>query len=664
MEKLEFIKENKENKMVKLIYILNNNPEKITEMKLMLISNNINNKELNAISYGEIEYSFLKFLEQKDKEENEEKQLNNIDYKYIGYSTGNGFIKLQKRDFIFLEKDLNKFKIKIIANILNREEKYIKYKQYKIEKEIENIDTKLVSFKKNIRKNPFNLIVLIANPLIHKRNELRTMNDFNIIPANIYNLLKEKDFLKYADFQPLTIKTFKDAINKRPDILHLICKSTYSSNLVNLIFENDKEKYNADFINKEMIDEIFSEKEMRECVKNMTLIISTPLAEDVYNMFQFEGFKFKNILVEHTTLANLDLVTEFNLLFYFDLIYTPLNMINNIYEDAMNISFSKKCNTFCCCFHKHKNGCELMINSINELYNDKLIYKLTKLEDLKRIIPHFCHLISECPDNTNKKCEDFNDFCIHYSFNHQKYFKFNPKIKELGPKVNKNKINTFVSNCCCYEENRIHNINSIFFKHFDKSNSYESFNENKIIKFYMKDNYIPQFEKMKLLVGKNSNVFEIIKFINTDDKYLYNIYGDNIENLKILGNIVIEYYKERYNLYTNDKKNIKEIESIDINDYKNNNFGNEFVFNKIYFIYDYLEDINQLSELIDKKGIITNKIILFSGKKINSDKINGFKEIIPEPLLKTDKEYQKLKEYIPNEYIKFQHDYTVRNIWE
>ena len=81
-------------------------------------------------------------------------------------------------------------------------------------------------------------------------------------------------------------------------------------------------------------------------------------------------------------------------------------------------------------------------------------------------------------------------------------------------------------------------------------------------------------------------------------------------------------------------------------------------------IYDYLEDINQLSELIGKKGIITNKIILFSGKKINSDKINGFKEIIPEPLLKTDKEYQKLKEYIPNEYIKFQHDYTVRNIWE
>ena len=422
MEKLEY---NKENKMVKLIYILNNNPEKETEMKLMLISNNINNKELNAISYGEIEYSFLKFLEQKDKEENEEneeKQLNNIDYKYIGYSRGNGFIKLQKRDFIFLEKDLNKFKIKIIANILNREEKYIKYKQYKIEKEIENIDTKLVSFKKNIRKNPFNLIVLIANPLIHKR-ELRSMNDFNIIPANIYNLLKEKDFLKYADFQPLTIKTFKDSINKRPDILHLIFKSTYSSNLVNLIFENDKEKYNADFINKEMIDEIFSEKEMRECVKNMTLIISTQLAEDVYNIFLFKNFK--NIIVEHTTLANLDLVTEFNLLFYFDLIYTPLNMINNIYEDAMNISFSKKCNTFCCCFHKHKIGCELMINSINELYNDKLIYKLTKLEDLKRIIPHFCHLISECPDNTNKKCEDFNDFCIHYSFNHQKYFTCN-----------------------------------------------------------------------------------------------------------------------------------------------------------------------------------------------------------------------------------------------
>ena len=33
MEKLEFIKENKENKMVKLIYILNNNPEKEARRK-------------------------------------------------------------------------------------------------------------------------------------------------------------------------------------------------------------------------------------------------------------------------------------------------------------------------------------------------------------------------------------------------------------------------------------------------------------------------------------------------------------------------------------------------------------------------------------------------------------------------------------------------------
>ena len=149
------------------------------------------------------------------------------------------------------------------------------------------------------------------------------MNDYNNIPGVIYKLLKEKEYLKYADFQPLTIDTFIDAITndkKRPDILHLICKSTYEinnekvlekqtnkdideSNFVKLIFEKDN--YNSEFIDKKKLIEIFSDQKMKEGVKNMTLIISTQFAEDVYNLVQFEEIKFKNILVQFTTPADL-----------------------------------------------------------------------------------------------------------------------------------------------------------------------------------------------------------------------------------------------------------------------------------------------------------------------------------------------------------------------
>ena len=58
--------------------------------------------------------------------------------------------------------------------------------------------------------------------------------------------------------------------NKRPVILHLICKSTYnipknevklekdSDNYINLIFEKDNNYYNLEFINKiKLQEEIF-----------------------------------------------------------------------------------------------------------------------------------------------------------------------------------------------------------------------------------------------------------------------------------------------------------------------------------------------------------------------------------------------------------------------
>ena len=82
--------------------------------------------------------------------------------------------------------------------------------------------------------------------------------------------------------------------------------------------------------------------------------------------------------------------------------------------------------------------------------------------------------------------------------------------------------------------------NTIFFKNF---------NEEMIrfrIEYMMPENkFVPNFSEMKLLVGQNKLVLDIIKFIDSDKLYNYYIHGTSIDNLKILKNIIIEYYKEK-----------------------------------------------------------------------------------------------------------------------
>ena len=126
----------------------------------------------------------------------------------------------------------------------------------KIKIEIDNIKMKLEDIKHNdINYFLFNSIILVANPLKDDRGkELRTVNDFNIIPATLYNLFNDEDYLKYTEFGILTEESFKKAIKKEFFIIYLICKSTYiydekkyagdnkksSSDFVNLIFEKKK----------------------------------------------------------------------------------------------------------------------------------------------------------------------------------------------------------------------------------------------------------------------------------------------------------------------------------------------------------------------------------------------------------------------------------------
>ena len=130
---------------------------------------------------------------------------------------------------------------------------------------------------------------------------------------------------------------------------------------------------------------------------------------------------------------------------------------------------------------------------------------------------------------------------------------------------------------------------------------------------------IPNYEKMKLLVGKNRIIFEMMNFlINKGIEYnKLNIYNDEMINLKQLAEIIIEYYKERFNLNNFIQYDIKGNE--DLKKFDNNNIclkdRNKF----FYFIF--IHDI----KLIDKENLFKfgkNKFVFYSKKEILIDDIH------------------------------------------
>jgi hypothetical protein len=81
----------------------------------------------------------------------------------------------------------------IYSDILSKKEMKIKEEYKNIDKNISNIFTK-INQEKNYDSNLddyINLVVLTANPLMHGKEELRTMNDFNIITKKIMIHLME-----------------------------------------------------------------------------------------------------------------------------------------------------------------------------------------------------------------------------------------------------------------------------------------------------------------------------------------------------------------------------------------------------------------------------------------------------------------------------------------
>ena len=105
-----------------------------------------------------------------------------------------------------------------------------------------------------------------------------------------------------------------------------------------------------------------------------------------------------------------------------------------------------------------------------------------------------------------------------------------------------------------------HTLNTIFFKNFN--------NKEKIrfrIEYMMtKKKFIPNFSKMKLLVDQNKIILKVIDFIDSDKIYNYYIHENSIDSLKLLGNIIKEYYKEK-NYYYNDEPYDLEEQYVNVN---------------------------------------------------------------------------------------------------
>ena len=652
-----------------LIYILNTG--KIFKGKLVFELKNRGDNALNIISIQDIKYGFQKFLNAKQKERNHEEneeyfdiQTNNICYDYIRYFNGQGWILLGDENSTILidsVSTLDNLKIMIKATIISDETRYIQKTFDYIDREINSIKTKLNDIKKgNIKYfgNFLNSIILTANPLMDVEKELRTMNDFNIIPANLYSLFKENDYLKFSQFGILTTESFKKALSKEskgPLIIHLICKSTYdisnndnldnkeSLNFVKLIFEQEN-NYNCEFIDKVKLDKIFSDPIIKENIKNIILIISTQLSGDVYDIF--EKYGFGNIIIQHTTLADLDYIAKFNLRLYENLLFNQGSNLYNICQETFNLVRAESYTSFCCCFHKHKIDCDFMKTLKNEIYNDNQPKK--EYVDLRKTIPHFCHLPIRCPSNISK-CRFPWDFCRHEYFCLNRFKVEYKTIKKTN--TSPSNLHTELTTCCCYhflQNDQIHSINYVFRNSFSNENIY--FSKTKNTKPNMRIKYVPEYEKMFVIVGKNNDVCNIIQGLK-GKKYI-NIYGDTIENLKIFIYSLIEYFRERKYIFESENG---QIEHILFEDNNCNIYQSNPNINISYFIYTQFDTAERD---IDNSIIKNYKIILFSEKKSNDQKYTSIR-VNPEPELKSES-----KVFIPNGYIKYQKNHHIINIWQ
>ena len=511
----------------------------------------------------------------------EDNQKEKITYEFIRYYDNeyDAWVLLKESE-VFKLKKKNELLIKVRIesakenNIINQ---FIDLNN-KIDDLSNNFDKKINNENNNINNNDseLDIAVLTANPLINIINEnnkeeikeLISMNDFNNLTNSIYNIIKNSNKIINAEFLPLTINNLSEVIKLKPQIIHLICKSTYiiddnninnndkdkdkdknkakdkvefSENYANLIFEDDS-YFNMRTVKKDDLAKIFKE----DIIKNTVLIISTQLSQDIYEMVK--DFKFKNILVQHTTITNSLYIEERNYLFYTNIIEQMNNnsiqdLYNNVEDMQRNLNIQ-----FCCCSHHHKKTCKTLLQNLeNELYfNDK------DKRDENIIIPHFYHLKYACE-------------CKKWYYIHSKDCKINNKT---------NRSTTYI--CCCFKRkdideyqkkknyNNIHEI--LFFGNFsEKTNINVKLGCGKDgIPIIKNTDIIPNYEIMKVISGRNKIVYDIYNELFILNNNFLNIYSNgNKTELIELTDIIIEYFKERSEaLFVEDGiENIKRIKS-------------------------------------------------------------------------------------------------------
>ena len=665
------IEEKKEFRDIKIDYYLNNYDKKECIIKFDNKKGFITYKELTENFFQYLKSTYTKKEEEEDEEYYEYKDnyiLNQLDinksnifYEYIRYLENGGWQLLNQNGIIGFN-DINEINIIIKASIISKANLIKKERYDLIEKQLKKItlninkqfnNNKLLLDNNNININNNNkdiidIVILISNPLMDEEKELRTLNDYNKIVSSIQDLIKDSFKSINIQYLPLTKENFIDTIKKKPIILHLIFKSIYDINNINKAIKNssditflifEKKNYNIDYINKEKIISIFAlNEELKQNIKNINLIISTSLAKDVYDIFNL--FKFRNILVEHTTLANIDFISEFNYFFYENILENKNCDIYDAYLSSLYQNSFNNITQFCCCFHQHdiNEKCDLVKNIKKELYiqNDINI--------------HFTHLNYNC--ECNKLYKNFS-----YHYDNCENMKKNGGENDINNEVNEVMINN-KSNCCCKKKNK-HSLEVAFYKSFkaQKTKNNKNKNNNNIINigrnFEMKlmggnSNTIPNYEKMILLVGKNKIIFDIMNFLDQsiNNKKL-NIYNDEIFYLKQLAESIIEYSKERLILNYFIQYDIKSSEDFDNLESEDNTPLIHLNKNKMKYIYFvFIHDTNE--SIINKENILKfgnkYKIIFFSKNEMKIDDKNMIKLKI-EDLSKYDYyiKYQKEK---------------------
>ena len=437
------------------------------------------------------------------------------------------------------------------------------------------------------------IIILTANPLVYiddnsDPKELRTMNDFNsitysiyrVVSNTIYQVVTKSSLPVVSQFLTLTKNTLKYALSKRPKILHLLCKSTYEVDNNDqklyspiLLFEN--EKCELEKVTKKSLSKILHA--YKDNVKDISLFISTPLCEDVFNMINsIQSIKFRNLLVQPTTIANISFLEEFNRELYIKIL--DKQPLKQAFYSAKSVNISG--NQFCCCYHSHKDECILRKNLSNELFrcdekpllpensqennNDNNTTTKNIRDKLKEEYPHLYHLRYKCECKSQNKIDDKNkknskndkninldNFCLHERSDCEN------RINIIFNKRRRNNI------CCCISDNDKvpgrHNLDDIFKKYFKEEDKdifadYEKEDYKKCI--VIDSDKLPNYGKMKFKVGLNKVFYNVFEFITSNKYKILNFYG-NQNNAVEIENIIItliEFIKERYFYFLKDNQ--------------------------------------------------------------------------------------------------------------